>query len=156
MSVARVLTAIACAATLSYSAVLLAQNHPEAEKIMTDRHENFEKIGGSFKTIRDQLRGDRDIAAVTAAAQTINELAPQVATWFPAGTGPETGIETRALANIWEDQDGFSAAAEKLVTQAGNMLAAAQSGDLDQVAGNVRNLGGACGGCHDNYRTEED
>lgn len=156
MSVARVFTVIACAAALCFSAVLLAQNHPEAEKIMTDRHENFEQIGGSFKTIRDQLRGDRDTAAVIAAAETINELAPQVATWFPAGTGPETGIETLALANIWEDKDGFNAGAERLVTEAGKMLAAAQSGDLDNVAGSVRGLGGACRNCHDNYRLDED
>ena len=150
------LTTIGCTVALSYSAILLAQNHPDAETIMSERHDNFEKIGGSFRTIREQLRGDRDVAEVTAAAETINELAPQVATWFPAGTGPETGIETRALANIWEDQEGFNAAAERLVTQAGNMLEAAQSGDLDNVAGMVRNLGGACGGCHDNFRAEED
>ena len=156
MPVTRAITAITCVAVLSYSAILLAQNHPEAEKIMTERQENLKELGESFRAIRNQLRGDRDIAVIVAAAEKINGLAPELATWFPAGTGPETGIETEALAVIWEDKEGFNAAAEKLVAQAGNMLAAAQSGNVDNVAGSVRGLGGACGGCHDNYRLDDD
>ena len=156
MSVTRILIAISCAATFSYSALLLAQNHPEAAKLMHDRHENYEQIGEAFKTIRDQLRGDRDIAAITSAAETINGFAPKIQTWFPEGTGPSTGIETQALAKIWEDKAGFNAAADKLVTEAGNMLAAAKSGDLAQVGANVPTLGGACKNCHDNYREEDE
>ncbi len=156
MSATRVITVVTCAAALSYSALLLAQKHPEAEKIMHDRHENFEQIGDSFKVIRDQLRDGRDMGAITSAAESISNLAGELHTWFPKGTGPETGIKTEALATIWEDQAGFKSAADKLVTESGNMLAAAKSGDLAKVGGNVRSLGGACKGCHDNYRLDEE
>jgi cytochrome c556 len=152
----RILTSVACVTAIACSTLLFAQSHPDAAKIMQDRHENYEKIGDSFKTIRDQLRGDRDVAAITGAAETINTLAPQIKTWFPEGTGPETGIETEALAKIWQDKAGFNAAADKLVTEAGNMLVAAKSGDLGQVGNNVRTLGGACKNCHDSYRVEQE
>jgi cytochrome c556 len=35
------------------------------------------------------------------------------------------------------------------------MNTAAASGDLGAIKGQVRNLGGACKGCHDKYRQEK-
>ncbi len=153
---ARTLTSLTCVATIFCSVFVWAQSNVPAAKTIEDRQENLETIGDSFKIIRDQLRGDKDVTAITKAAETINGLAPQLHTWFPAGTGPETGIETEALPVIWEKNADFNAAADRLVTEAGNMLAAAKTGDLAKVGGGVRGLGGACKNCHDNFRKEED
>lgn len=152
----RVLTGLACVTVICTSALVWSQSNPQAAKAITTRQDNLEQIGDSFKLIRDQLRGDRDVAAITGAAETINDLAPQLHTWFPAGTGPEAGVETEALPVIWQKNSEFNAAADRLVAAAGDMLSAAQSGDLGKVGSNVSNLGGACKNCHDTFRQDDD
>lgn len=155
MSVSRALSTLTCVAALSCSAFLFAQGQ-DAKSAIQARHDNFEAIGDAFKVIRDQIRGDRDVAAITKAAQEINDLSLEVKNWFPAGSGPESGIETEALAAIWEDSAGFAKAADAFPTAAAEMLAAAKSGDIAKVGANVRTLGGSCKNCHDNYRLDKD
>lgn len=128
-----------------------------AEATIQQRQDNFGKIGESFKTIRDQVRADApDMTAITDAAATINQLAQELQTWFPAGSGPETGIETEAKAEIWQDKGGFTSAANRLVDESGKFLALTKSGDARQVAGGIRGLGGACKNCHDQFRLDDD
>ena len=152
----RVLTSISWVVAISCSLAVWAQSTPDAAAIIAKRQDGLEQIGDAFKTIRDQIRGDRDTAAITAAAEKINTLGGEVHMWFPAGTGPETGIETEALPAIWEKNADFHAAAEGLSKAAGEMLAAAKSGDMAAVGANVRTLGGACKNCHDNFRLDND
>lgn len=146
-------------ATLSFSVAVIAAGKPTnpnvAAQTIETRQNNFEQIGGAFKTIRDEVRKrNADMDAVTEAAKTINTLAQELPKWFPAGTGPEAGVETEALAAIWKDQAGFSAAAQKLVEASENMLALAQTGDASKVGGGIPALGGSCKNCHDNYRKD--
>lgn len=157
MSMSRSLTLFAVCTGVLFSTSNLAQNSGNAEELMHQRHENFEEIGKSFKAIRDQLRsGEADMAVISSSARTIDDLAKQLHTWFPEGTGPETGIETEAKAEIWQDKDNFNAAAKKLVEESGKFVALTETGDPSKVAGGVRSLGGACKNCHDSYRVEED
>lgn len=157
MSISRFITLFATCTALLASGSLFAQSQGEAKQLMEQRHENFEKIGKSFKAIRDQLRsGDADMAVISTSAKTINDLAKQLHTWFPAGTGPETGIETEAKAEIWQDKTAFNGAADKLVEESGKFLALTETGDASKVMGGIRNLGGACKNCHDRFRVEED
>lgn len=121
-----------------------------------DRHENFEAIGSSFKTIGDELKkGAPDIAKIRDGAAKIHGFAPQVKDWFPAGSGPQDGVKTEALATIWQQPDEFQKAAARLVDAAAALNAAAQSGDLAAVRGAVPALGGACKGCHDRFREKD-
>ena len=152
----RVITSGACLAALLCSVVVMAQTNPEAEKIIKQRQDHLESLGDSFKVIRDQLRGDKSVGAITEAADNINTLAADIHSWFPAGTGPEAGVETEALPTIWEKGADFKKAADGLGVAAGEMLAAAKSGDLGKVGANVRTLGGACKNCHDNFRLDKD
>ena len=120
------------------------------------RHENFEKMGDAFKVVADQLKASSpDKAAIQAATGTIATLAPQVATWFPAGSSPADGIKTHALPAIWEKPDEFKAAAAKLAEEAGKFNALAQAGDMAALGAGMQALGGACKGCHDKFREKE-
>ncbi|MGQ9426114.1 c-type cytochrome [Gilvimarinus sp. F26214L] len=128
-----------------------------ARQLMHERHENFETIGESFKTIRDQLRSkDSDMEAIAKASETINSLSKEIPSWFPEGTGPETGIETEAKAEIWQDWSSFTAAADRLVEESGKFVALTATGDKAKIMGGVRGLGGACKNCHDSFRVDED
>ncbi|MFO1015372.1 MAG: cytochrome c [Caulobacteraceae bacterium] len=148
-------TAIACLAIGAiFSTAALAAPLTAAQAIAA-RQAGYKQVGGAFKTINDQLKADNtDMAAVLAAAKVINANANAVSGWFPAGSGPEAGVPTKAKPEIWSDSAGFAAAAAAFRTQAGAMQAAAQSGDKAAVAAQVGPLFGACRTCHTAYRAQ--
>lgn len=124
--------------------------------VVKARHDNFEEIGDAFKAIRGQLEGTPDFEVIQANATIINTNAQKVSGYFPEGTGPASGADTEALETIWEKPEEFSAATDKLVTASETMLAAAGSGDPAQVGAAVKELGGSCKNCHDQFREEDD
>src|SRR3546814_5961085 len=97
---------------------------------METRHEGFEKIGDSMKTIADAMKAGKGLTPeVAAAANKINEMAPQLKDWFPVGSGPETKRKTRAKAEIWQKPDEFVLKREALATEAGKLAALANAND---------------------------
>ncbi|WP_374468792.1 cytochrome c [Phenylobacterium sp.] len=121
------------------------------------RHENFEKMGGAFKRLNDELRkGSPDKAVLVQSATQVKTLSDQLPTWFPRGSGQEARPKSEAKANIWTDAAGFTAAASNLRTQSAKLQQAAGAGDIDALKAQVRATGGACKGCHDKYRVQKD
>lgn len=126
----------------------------QALALMEQRHENYEKIGDAMKEISRQLKAENpDLGQVRAGAATIAELAPQVPSWFPAGTGPDVG-KTEARAEIWQQPEDFAAKAQDFQEAAIAFNAAAQGSDLASIRAAQANLGKSCKGCHDLYREE--
>ena len=108
-----------------------------------------------MKTMNDNLKSDSpDLAVIASNAATIRGLAPKVTTWFPKGTGPESGVKTEARAEIWTDGAGFAAAARRLEPEAAKLEALARAGDLAGVRAQVRVVGGTCKGCHDKFKAD--
>ena len=121
---------------------------------MKTRHENYEDLGKNFKVLMDATKVDApDMAAVTAAAAKVKEYADQMPTWFPAGTGPESGIETEAKAEIWTDRATFDAAIVRLQGEAAKLAAVTDAAGLKAQ---FPATGGACKNCHDKFREEKD
>jgi cytochrome c556 len=122
-----------------------------------ERHEHFEALGKAFKRLGDELKKDApDLAGVKQNAATIKGAAGQLKTWFPAGSGPQDGVKTHALAEVWNRPDAFGQAATRLTDAAATLNTAAQSGDLAGVRGAFLPLGNACKGCHDRFRQKDD
>lgn len=145
--------------TLSFTSITIAANKPTsprgADEVIKQRQQNFEQIGGAFKTIRDEVRvRNPNMETITESANIINALAKELPTWFPAGSGPEAGVETEALPVIWTDQAGFAAAAQRLLEASTTFRSLAESGDASKVASGIPTLGGSCKNCHDNYRQD--
>jgi len=121
---------------------------------MKTRHENYEDLGKNFKVLMDATKTDApDMAAVTAAAAKVKGYADQMGTWFPAGTGPETGIETEAKAEIWTDRATFDAAVTRLQGEAAKLAAVTDAAGLKAQ---FPATGAACKNCHDQFREEKD
>lgn len=59
---------------------------------------------------------------------------------------------TRAKPEIWRQPEKFKAAVKNFQMAAGNLLAAAESGDMDAIGEAARGLGKGCGGCHKPFR----
>lgn len=148
--------AIALAPLLALALAACGNPDTPGGRIADQRHENFEEIGDAFKVVTDQLQSSKpDVAAIQAAAATINGFAPKVATWFPAGSSPADGIKTDALPAIWAKPAEFKAAAARLVDVSAKFNALAQAGDLAVIGNGMKALGGACKNCHDTFREKE-
>jgi len=118
------------------------------------RQDGMKAIGGATKGLFDTLSGDKDPAKIKANAARINQLAGQVGGWFPAGTGPSSGVKTKAKAEVWTDPQGFAAARQAFVAQAAKVNAAAQTGDVAKVQAEFGALRGTCKSCHDKYQSK--
>lgn len=127
----------------------------EAKKIMHDRHEAMEQIGKATKAAARELKSDNpNLDTVRASAKTINDIAPNVGSLFPAGTGPDVG-KTGAKAEIWQNGPDFTAKTGDFQKAAQAFNAAAQGNDLAAIKKSFGDLGGTCKACHDKYRSEE-
>jgi len=108
-----------------------------------------------MKLVSRELKGDApNLGSVRSGADTIASLAPQVATWFPAGTGPDVG-KTDAKAEIWQKPEDFAAKASDFTRAAQAFQAAARGTDVAAIKAAHGDLGKSCKACHDLYREEE-
>lgn len=149
------ISSLAVAAPLG---VLVAQDHDHdhREGVYKARHDGMHKLGDAFKVIRDQTQaGSPDAAAIKKAAEVVNEVAAEQYKWFPAGSGPKAGVETRAKAEIWSKPQDFEAAQKLFADQAKKLHAAAGSGDVAAVKAQFGEVGKSCKNCHDNFRAPE-
>lgn len=127
-----------------------------ALKLMHVRHENMEDIGDATKAVGRTLKSDSpDLTVIRDAAATYSRLAPHAATWFPPGTGPETG-KTHAKPAIWEKPQDFAQKAREFQGAVRAFDAAATSGDLAAINQAFADLGKSCKACHDPYRAKDD
>jgi cytochrome c556 len=147
------LSALALVAGLGLAGAAVAAVNARA--VIESREANFKTMGRSMKAITDGLKADSpNMSAIASNAATIRGLAPKVSTWFPKGTGPESGVKTDARAEIWTDPAGFAAAARRLEPEAAKLEALARAGDVAGARAQVRALGGTCGGCHDKFKAD--
>ncbi len=123
---------------------------------IAQRQELLEGMGDAFTVIREQLEGDGDIEAITAAANTINANAALFIDHFPEGTSMSSGADTEALDTIWEDPEGFAAAHQRLLDESAKMVEAVGTGDLEVIGAQVMPLGMSCGNCHDTFRYDDE
>lgn len=151
------LSLAACGETAEETATVEGEATEVDMDILKVRHDNFEEIGDAFKAIRGELEGSTpDFAVIQANAQIINANAVKIPDHFPEGTGPASGADTEALETIWERPEEFSDAAQRMIAASETMVAAAESGDAAAVGEAVKELGGSCKNCHDNFRLDED
>lgn len=137
-------------------ATVLANGMTVADQI-TLRQDALENIGDALKSAGDQLKsGSPDMAVIQTAAATVVEKSTGMEDWFPEGTGPDSGVETDALAVIWEDNPDFLTKVSDMQGAAAKFNEAAQGGDAAAIGGAMKELGGTCKSCHDKYRKDDD
>lgn len=147
-------TAIACAfggGMLAYAAT------PAIVSAIKARQANFKEIGGDFKAVSDEIKsGAPNLSAVRSAAHDLNQRAGGQLKYFLRGSGPESGVTTRALPAIWSDGAEFAKRNGDFVRAAADLDSAAQKGDVARLVAARSALGMICKGCHEKYRAEEE
>jgi cytochrome c556 len=124
--------------------------------LIRNRQASYKQIQSAFKVLFQQRQASEpSIETIRPHAATIARLAPQVNGWFPPGTGPETGVPTRAKAELWANRQDFLARAAAFVVAARQVDAAARAGDIEAYRAAFPGLRQACADCHDRFRGPE-
>ena len=100
---------------------------------------HFARIGAVAK---GEVPFNKDEVAKNAAI--VNAMASLP--WQAFGPGTEGGD---SLPSVWSDESKFKSAQEKLIAATASLSSA---GDLDAVKKATAAVGGACKGCHDDFK----
>ena len=120
------------------------------------RMAHMKALGAAAKALVVQMHSaSPDMAVVKVQAAAIAAAAQAIPTWFPVGSGRESGARTHALPIVWTDPAAFAAARGKLVTAAATLDAAAAAGDLTAVHAALHPVGAACDGCHKKFKVPD-
>jgi cytochrome c556 len=155
-SVALLALGSACA-TLQTAAWAVAAKAMDPAQAIQMRHDNFKLLGRTAKALKGQLEsGAPDRAAVADEARTVARLATVLPSWFPAGTGPNAGIKTRAKMEIGTQPADFKKASDALTAQTNRLSQLAASGDMAAIVAQGRRVSEACGDCHHQFKVKGD
>jgi cytochrome c556 len=149
-----------CAATLVL-AVLGAAGPGQTQALepaaaIAARKDGYREIGTAFKSLNDELRKPKPIpVTVRFNASTLSKTSKRMSNWFPAGSGPSSGIKTAAKAEIWTQRAAFDAIERKLLADTAQLDKLVAAGDMKAVAAQARVIGASCKACHDKFRTPE-
>ncbi len=96
-----------------------------------------------------------NLETVRKNAPRIRQLAHMLGDTFIYDTRG-SGIHTEALDRIWEDTALFSEKLQALVSASEALEVAAQNGEEAGIKAAIGGLGKSCGGCHDDFREDDD
>lgn len=87
---------------------------------------------------------------VVLHARAVGDLGEMLQGVWPVGSG---GEGTRALPEIWTDQDDFEERLAALRDATARLRQVAEAGDREGVGSAMQELGQTCRGCHTTYRS---
>jgi len=124
--------------------------------VIAARHDHFKSMGAAAKALTGELDAPALVVAdVRRDAATLDALAAELPTWFPAGSGPDSGAKTRALPAIWTTPEAFAKDAKDLALAADRLNAAAADGRMDTLRPALAAVKATCKTCHDAFRGPE-
>lgn len=152
---------------LALAAVMLAMGcsnkpevsvDPEIEEAVRVRKQNFSEIGTIAKNVNDALKAGRPVQGdptIASSVQQLGNYARDQKFWFKEGTGPESGADTDARAEIWSQPADFAQKSEALVEASAQLATVYAGGDEAAFAAQWKVVGQTCEACHEKYRTED-
>ncbi len=129
------------------------ESREEALRVQAERSQAMKGLGRAMRTVKlfTAGRGTRDEAREAAA--TVVGTAPKMLSLFPAGTGMDVLGDSESAPSIWEDWNGFEAAAAVFGDKAAMLEAALAAGDSERIQSAFEDLSrNGCGGCHRAFR----
>ena len=72
--------------------------------------------------------------------------------WAGFGAGTDKGMPTKAKPEIWTEAGKFKEGSDKLAAESVKLVAAAKTGNLDNLKAAFGATAGTCKACHDAYR----
>lgn len=129
-----------------------------AEQAIKARQGYYQLVLNNAGKLFAMAKGDMEYDAQQAstAAANLKTLASldTGALWAAGTSKEEMPGKTRALKAIWDTYPAIGKKVEAFKSAIDGVAANAGNG-LDALRGNVGALGGACKGCHDDFRAEK-
>lgn len=141
-------------AGLSVASLSVAQGSDPIAAAIGARKAHMQLYGANIGVLGAMAQGNAeyDADAAQAAADNIVALVSiNQRFYWPQGSAVGEAEDTRALPALWENMDGVMARVSSLTEAAAGMQAAAGT-DLASLQAAMGALGGACGGCHEDFR----
>lgn len=143
---------VAAAAGVVWTHGAMAQSVADA---ISQRQAGYKAIAAATGEVKKVMDAGGDLTTVAGKAGEISAFAKRIPTLFPAGSGTESGIKTRALPSIWQNKSDFEANAGILGREADKLMAALQANDKAATAAAFATMTGQCGNCHRPYRAPQ-
>lgn len=145
--------ALALAATAATTLALpAAAQFAKPEDAIKYRQSSLFVMGQHFGRIGAMANGKVPFEAKAAQADAEVIAALSSLPWTGFGPGTDKAAPTKARPEVWTDQAKFQDHAQKFQAEAPKLLAAAQSGNLDQLKAAFGSAANSCKACHDNFR----
>ena len=151
----KLLIATALAVPMLATAPISLSHLNEEEPMQSYRQSYFTLLAMNFGPIAGMLKGDipwDDARAATMAANFTALANMNVGPAFPPGSEQGT---TRAKPELWENKADFEQKLADLKAASAALVPAVQSGDKKAIGGAVKEIGGACKACHDEYKSKD-
>ena len=146
----RALTAIA----LLFASAALADDDPN--KTVKYRAQVMSGVGAHMGASATIVKGEVGrVEDLKVHARAMADAATYFDQLFPKGTGPDA-TKTEALPKVWDDWEGFVKANDAFEEASKAFVEAAETGDMAKIKPAFGKLGKSCGGCHDNYKKDDD
>ncbi|QTI80216.1 cytochrome c [Roseomonas marmotae] len=118
------------------------------EDVVAQRKQLMKNIGSHMEAIKAVVDASGPSGSIAPRAEEIHRSFANLPALFPPGTTENT----KARPEVWSERAGFERAAANASQAAATLASTAASGDGAATASAFREMGGACGACHRNYR----
>lgn len=138
-------------------AAIVAEAQTNVAQTVQARKDVMRGNGRALASIQPMLRNEQPWNAQTAAAAmtSVRDGMRSLPSLFPAGSGAQAGIETRALPAIWDQRAAFEAQVASIVTAADQLVTLAQAGNEAGFRAGMGAVTQVCGSCHTTFRAPQ-
>ena len=131
---------------LTAAGAVLAQ--PVADLIKT-REGVMETMEGVVTDMKKATEAGQDLAPFEPRVLSVIERLKPFKSYFPAGSGPESGVKTCALPGLWAKPEQFDKGYTNLVAQLEKLASSLRGADKDDMKAQYVAAGRTCSaGCH--------
>jgi len=140
------------AAALTQVPALARDGGIDAQATVKARQSAFMLSAGTFGAMKGAIDSGAEVKPLTFGARALARWARTLPSMFPAGTGAEAGVPTKAKPMIWSDRATFEARAADYAAAADKLAQLAEAGDKAGFAAQWNEVRQTCSGCHDTFR----
>ncbi|MEP1743464.1 MAG: cytochrome c [Kangiellaceae bacterium] len=132
-----------------------AKSQKHADNALKMRKAVFSLLGSNMGPMGAMAKGKIPLnkEVVEKNALRINQLSLMMADYLKTDTS-KFKLKTDALDKIWSEQDKFADKIEALTKSSDALYLAAKAGDEKAIKMAIKNVGGSCGSCHDDYKAD--
>jgi cytochrome c556 len=142
---------VAVAAVTGCARMGIGKMNPD--EAITARQALMKEQGAAMRSISDKLKAGQ-VEGIAAEADKLESTSKKIPRLFPEGS--VNASTSRAKPEIWQKWSEFEGHAKSLHTKAGQLKAAAKTGNAQTLQPMVAELGKTtCGACHTAFRGPE-